>query len=91
MKVTTTILAVNENGGEAFEWAISPVLAARAMDGLAKGHDVIAHVHNLDGIAAVKIVGAHFAPKGQHKKVLDIELFAAGSWQGENGQGEQEI
>ena len=91
MKITTTILAVHENGGEAFEWAISSVLAARAMDGLAKGYDAIAHVHNLDGIAAVKIVGAHFAPKGQHKKVLNIELFATGSWQGENGQEEQEI
>ena len=91
MKITTTILAVHENGGGAFEWAISSVLAARAMDGLAKGYDVIAHVHNLDGIAAVKIVGAHFAPKGQHKKVLNIELFATGSWQGENGQEEQEI
>ena len=36
MKITTTILAVHENGGEAFEWAIGPVLAARAMDGLTK-------------------------------------------------------
>lgn len=90
MKITTTILAVHENGGEAFEWAISPVLAARAMDGLTKGYDVVAHVHNLDSTATVKIVGAYFAPKGQHKKVLDIEFFAAGSWQGENKQEGQE-
>jgi len=31
------------------------------------------------------------SPKSQRKKVLNIELFAAGSWQGENGQEEQEI